>query len=264
MLWGHGRNFTASNHALDGTIESWLANRAAQVFTYTDAGKKHVVARGLNEDRVTVVVNSTDTRALREAREATRGLDPSEVRNEFGLGDGPVLLFVGAFDAPKQLPFLFDAMDLLVERLPNIQLVLAGAGPDEAFVRKAVEERPYAHLIGRLEAEAFGRIAHIVELVVMPGRVGLVAVDALALGLPVATTRYPFHAPEVDYLVEGANSVWADFDIHAYANLLQAVLSDTDRLAALQVSAGVLGRDYSVEASASRFVSGLLDGLAHS
>ena len=36
----------------------------------------------------------------------------------------------------------------------------------------------------------------------IPGRVGLVAVDALAMGLPVHTTRYPYHAPEIEFLAE--------------------------------------------------------------
>jgi hypothetical protein len=37
----------------------------------------------------------------------------------------------------------------------------------------------------------------------MPGRVGLVAIDALALGLPVHTTDFGFHAPEIEFLQPG-------------------------------------------------------------
>jgi hypothetical protein len=46
-------------------------------------------------------------------------------------------------------------------------------------------------------------LSHVSSAIWMPGRVGLVAVDALALGLPVLTTHFPFHAPELEYLVEG-------------------------------------------------------------
>lgn len=44
----------------------------------------------------------------------------------------------------------------------------------------------------------------------MPGRVGLVAVDALALNLPVCTTSYAFHAPELDFLQPGEVFVLSD------------------------------------------------------
>jgi hypothetical protein len=39
--------------------------------------------------------------------------------------------------------------------------------------------------------------------ILMPGRIGLVAVDALALKLPVLTTDWKYHAPEAEYLAEG-------------------------------------------------------------
>lgn len=38
-----------------------------------------------------------------------------------------------------------------------------------------------------------------------PGRVGLVAVDALVLGLPVLTSDAGRHAPEIEYLTEGSD-----------------------------------------------------------
>ena len=54
--------------------------------------------------------------------------------------------------------------------------------------------RPDVRLIGRADGEALARLSTVVDIVMIPGRVGLVAVDALALGLPIATTTYPVHA----------------------------------------------------------------------
>ena len=45
------------------------------------------------------------------------------------------------------------------------------------------------------------------SLLMNPGRVGLVAVDSFALGLPIATTEWQLHAPEFDYLVPDDNAL---------------------------------------------------------
>lgn len=261
MLWGHGRNFTASNNSLDIGIESWLARRSSHIFTYTDEGKTHVVKHGTPPEKVTVVVNTTDTRVLRSAREAVTPADVARLREKHDLGTARVVLFVGAFDRPKELPFLFEAMDRVVEAAPNTVLVLAGAGPEEASTRSLAASRAYARVVGRLEAPELGEFSALVDFLVMPGRIGLVAADALALGLPVVTTRYPFHAPESAYLKDGIDSVWTDFQVDAYVRGVAGLLEDRNRLLTLSQAARVKGEAFSVKASAERFVRGIVAGL---
>lgn len=261
MLWGHGRNFTASNNGLDGGIENWLVRRSSHVFTYTAEGKEHVTSRGLPEENVTVVVNTTDTESLRAAKSATSPEASRALRERFDLGASRIALFVGAFDEPKQLPFLIAAMDIVVREHPDVVLVMAGAGPDDAVVRHLAESRPHVRVIGRLEAPALAQFATITDLLVMPGRVGLVAVDALALGLPIATTDYPFHAPEARYLSDGVDSLWSAFDVEAYAQEVSRLFSHPAELSRLGSAAAAKGLDFSAEASARRFVDGILQGL---
>ncbi len=261
MLWGHGKNFTASNSGLDSRIERWLADRASHVFTYTEEGKDHVVGRGLPDHMVTVVVNTTDTASLRRAKHATTPEMSRALRDRFDLGTSRVALFVGAFDAPKQLPFLISAMDVVVRNHPDVVLVMAGAGPDDSVVRALAESRPHVRVIGRLEAAQLAQFATITDLLVMPGRVGLVAVDALALGLPIATTSYPFHAPEVHYLSAGSDSLWTKFEVEDYARGVSDLFSSPDELVRLSNAAASKGAEFSVEASARRFADGIFRGL---
>ncbi|MDD7930675.1 glycosyltransferase family 4 protein [Microbacterium thalli] len=261
MLWGHGRNFTASNNTIDTRIEAWLARRSAHVLTYTDEGKSHVVAQGAPDDKVTVVVNATDTRRLRAERAAVTPQESEELRAAHGLKGRRVALFVGAFDEPKQLPFLFHAMDQVTAVHDDVTLVLAGAGPEASEVEQFVAARHYAQVVGRLEASELARFSTITDLLVMPGRVGLVAVDALGLGLPIVTTRYPWHAPEAAYLTDGVDSVWTEFEVTAYAEGVTELLGDAARLQSLRAGAEHSGASFSVESSAARFVAGILAGL---
>lgn len=261
MLWGHGRNYTAGNNGLDQTMETWLRRRSAHVFTYTESGKEHLVAAGTDPEKVTVVQNSTDTRALRRAVSELPASAAWDLRDEHNLGTGPVCLYIGAFDEPKKLPLLFEAADLIHAALPGFRLVLAGAGPDEPEVRRSVDKRPYSRLMGRVNADGLARLSTVASAVLIPGRVGLVAVDALALGLPIITTNYALHAPEADYLTAGIDSVWTDMSAEAYAGGVLDALRRPERLNSLALAALHRGREFSVEDSARRFADGIIRGL---
>lgn len=260
MLWGHGKNFTAGNNSMDARLEKWLSSRASHIFTYTDRGAEHVVSTGIPRSKISTVLNSTDTRSLRAAKADVLPEDVQDLRLRYGVADSKVALFIGAFDEPKRLPFLFEAADIVYKSNPSFKLLLAGAGPLDEYVVSESASRPYAGVIGRLDLTELGKISNIVDILVMPGRVGLVAVDALALGLPLATTQYPFHAPEADYLTPDT-AIWTENSPEAYAEGLIAALSDPAQLNDLHVAAAAAGERFSVQQSADIFVRGLLQGL---
>lgn len=261
MLWGHGRNFTAGNNALDSRLEGWLSSKATHIFTYTEQGARHVTQGGVPVGKVSTVVNTTDTARLRASQAGASNTRLATIRKELRLSDSSnVALFVGAFDVPKRLPFLFEAADLVRKADPDFVLVLAGAGPLDDLVAAEAATRDYVRLAGRLEIDELAEVSNLVDLILIPGRVGLVAVDSLALGVPIVTTRYPFHAPEADYLSE-ANSIWTDDDVVSYARGIIDVLGDPDALAQLKARTRVDGDAFSAAKSADNFVRGILKGL---
>ena len=261
MLWGHGRNFTAGNNPLDARLEQWLGRRATHIFTYTDRGARHLIETGTDPAKVTTVVNSVDTRALRENQALLPAGYEAQTRADYAIANNAhVGLFVGAFDEPTRLPFLLAAADLLHAARPDVVMLLAGAGPLDDYVREQADARGYVRLIGRLSIDELARLSNLVHVLLMPGRVGLVAVDALALGLPLATTHYPFHAPEADYLAE-ETSLWTADDVEAYAAGVVQLLSDEPARQAMSERARIAGNELSVERSAENFVAGLIKGI---
>lgn len=262
MLWGHGRNYTAANNALDESVEGWLRRRSAHIFTYTESGRAHLIERGSSPDDVTVVQNSTDTVRLREIVHGLPSDAERTIREELGLHGARVGLFVGAFDEPKKLPLLFEASALVAQQRSDFVLLVAGAGPDEAIVQEATQRYSHVRLIGRADATALARLSKVAEFIAIPGRVGLVAVDALALGIPIITTDYPHHAPEAEYLTPGLNSLWTEQKASSYADGMLRLLNDTDLRRQLSEASLTAGGELSVELSAERFVGGILRGLA--
>ncbi|WP_374945570.1 glycosyltransferase, partial [Agreia sp.] len=261
MLWGHGRNFTAKNNALDGRLERWLSGKASHVFAYTDQGRRHLVDSGLAPEKVSTVVNSTDVATLRRAQASATEAELAQTRADYDLDGKDVALFVGAFDEPKRLPFLFEAADRVARQNARFRLLLAGAGPLDAYVGEQVSQRDYARTIGRKNTEELASLSNLVDLIVMPGRVGLVAVDSLALGVPLATTSYPFHAPESEYL-NRSNSIWSDDDPQSYASSVSAYFASPELRQQTRERARADGAQFSLEKSADVFVRGIMTGLS--
>jgi glycosyltransferase involved in cell wall biosynthesis len=201
MLWGHGKAYVTRARRLDDRLERWQVHRAEHVFVYTEGGAEHLRAGGAASSKLTVVRNSTDTRSLVAAVAELDQRDVDVRRAELGI-DGPAALFVGGLDRTKNVPLLLDAADLAAARLDGFRLVIAGDGPLAGMVGDREGRGGPVRAVGRVETpHDFALLGCVCDVMVIPGRVGLVAVDAMALGLPLVTTKHDAHAPELEYLL---------------------------------------------------------------
>jgi len=200
LLWGHGKSYVKAPNRVDSLVEERMARRAAHVLTYTEAGRSHLLQSGIDPARVTAVGNSTDTAGLERLRNETR--DSAAAWRERLGSEGPVALFAGGLDGDKRTPLLLEAGQAAARLDPSFRLVIAGSGRDGHLVARHLHE-PWLCALPHVTPRDMAALSHVSSAIWMPGRVGLIAVDALALGLPVLTTHFPFHAPELDYLEEG-------------------------------------------------------------
>jgi glycosyltransferase involved in cell wall biosynthesis len=263
MLWGHGKAYVTDASNLDRRLERWLAGRAQRVFVYTEGGATFLRTWGYEPERLTVVRNSTDTVALREAAAALTDADVAAYRQELGLGTGPVAVFIGSFDDSKGLPLLFAAAELVHDQVPGFRLIVTGAGPLQHLVDVAAQDSPFIIALPRTDGRGLAPVGRVAECLVVPGRVGLVAVDALALGLPVVTTSYAHHAPEAEYLTDDVR-VTTQQSPESLAEGIVALLADRSRLAVAQATAAQLGEQLTIEAMAAAFAEPLIAAIGRS
>lgn len=203
IVWGHGRSYVRKTRAAEAILEAVMAKRAAHVMSYMESGRQSLIARGVPASRVTAIGNTTDTARLRELREVAGVQYGERLRTSLRL-PAHCALYVGGLDADKRIPFLLDAARHAYEVDSDFALIIGGSGTDESAV-EAVAGEAWIRWLPRVDPEAFVGLATLVESIWMPGRIGLVAVDALALGLPMLTTRFRYHAPEYEYLREGVD-----------------------------------------------------------
>lgn len=263
-FWGHGRTYTRPSGRLEDTLKETLTRRGAWFFAYTESGATHVASRGFPRERITVVRNSADTAELAAARERAGQKGTAEhaetalLRQRHGLVAGRTALFLGGLDRPKRIPFLLDSAHRIAAELPGFRLLVAGDGPYQSLVDEAAS-RPRGPVVavGRATGRSAALLGAVSDVMLMPGRVGLCAVDSFALRTPIVTTDWRWHAPEFDYLVNGRNALIAPDHPADYAANVAALLRDSTRLEPLRTACARDSADYTAEGMAARFCDGL-------
>jgi glycosyltransferase involved in cell wall biosynthesis len=215
-LWEHIKSCVTEINSLNISVECCQLRNAHHVFGHRPAGAAHALQCGV---RVMAVINTVPTDRLVAVRGSRTSVDVAESRTRHGLLGRPVLGYIGALDHSKKVGLLAEALDVVWRENPSVRILVAGRGALEGLLAPAVE-RGQVILLGYADADAKALLAAVSSALLDPGRIGLVAVDALVLGRPILTTPYPFHAPEVEYLLEGESVFAADMSPAAFADLM--------------------------------------------
>ncbi|RNE62600.1 glycosyltransferase family 4 protein [Cryobacterium tepidiphilum] len=257
VLWGHGKSYVNHPSRIGDRIEWALARRSERVMTYSASGRQYLIERGkLDPSSVVAIGNSTDTVALRSDLLALDAEDFQRTRRL--VGTGTRALFVGGLDKSKRIDFLIESA-IHARRLdPSFKLIIVGKGELEPIVKTAATNgAPVVH-VPVARGRELARLAAVSGAVWMPGRVGLVAVDALAFGLPVHTTDFGFHAPEVEFL-EGEEVLYLENDPQSFAeNSLNHSVPTFD-----SGDRGLREEIPTIQSVASAFAKVVTDALAH-
>ncbi|HPS86316.1 MAG TPA: glycosyltransferase [Spirochaetota bacterium] len=113
---------------------------------------------------------------------------PATKKVMFGIDDDrPVILYVGRISDEKgvnELPFIYSRVK---EELPDVQLVIAGKGPEEDKLKAAM---PDAKFLGWVEHNSLPDIYSAADILILPSRFdtfGNVIVEAFSCGCPVVS-----------------------------------------------------------------------------
>ena len=262
--FGHGRNFQARDR--NSLAERWKRFWTTKVdwwFAYTDETRRVVESLGFPRDRITVFNNAVDTSDLRTGASQVSDADAARRLRGLGLSGRNTAIFVGGLYPDKRIDFLVEAADRVRAEIPDFELVVTGGGPDLEKAAGYAATRPWLVVTG----PQFGRdkleLMRGAKLFLMPGLVGLAVLDAAALGLPVVTTAYPYHSPEIAYLEDGVTGcIVPDWESPAaYADAVVSLLRAPERIAAMAEAARWVSDKYTIEAMADRFAGGVLKAL---
>ncbi len=160
------------------------------------------------------------------------GVDPALFTTKLHKGNGKRLIFIGRLAAVKGVPILLEAVARLRAEQPDIQLVLAGDGPDRDWLQRKAVERGIAdnvRITGYLSQEQVREELSASDIFVMASfaeGVPVVLMEAMASGLPVVATRIAGIAELVDDGISGY--LTSPGDVSALVQRIQTLVDDAD------------------------------------
>ena len=256
-MWGQGRSYSTQQSRVEAEAKQWLTRRSDWFFAYTHGGADFVASHGFPKDRISVLQNSTDTRRLRRDLVTLSSLEITSFVQQHDLTPGRVGLFLGGVDEHKGIRFLLEAARECASRLPGFRLLVGGAGGLAPLVMSAQEAGEPVVYLGRVAGKEKALAMTVADIMMIPEWVGLVAVDALAAGLPILTTNCPSHSPESEYLSPGLTAVFTDHNPVEYAHQSVHLMERPEELKRMSHECTSRSRDLTVENMANRFSSGV-------
>ena len=149
-------------------LETSALKRAAHVTTICEGLRAELVARGLPEEKITVIPNAVDVEGFKF------GEPPDEaLRRSLGLEQARVVGFIGSFYAYEGLDLLIEAMPAVLREIGEARVLLVGGGFEEEklkalTLRLGLEQ--IVRFVGRVPHRDVQRYYSIVEVLAYPRR----------------------------------------------------------------------------------------------
>jgi PEP-CTERM/exosortase A-associated glycosyltransferase len=216
-------------YRLTRALETHVFRRADAVTCICDGLRRDIRARGIADAKLTVIPNAVD--AERFAFDPPRDV---ALAAELGLGDAPVLGFIGSFYAYEGLDVAVAAMAELAATVP-VHLLLVGGGPQEARLleqAKALGVADRVHFAGRVPHDVVQRWYSLVDILVYPRKpmrltdlvTPLKPLEAMAQGKLVLASDVGGHRELIEDGINGR--LFAAADPSALAAAVCAMLDD--------------------------------------
>ncbi len=173
-------------------FEDKMPFRVSHITTNTHFTRDRLIGLGVPAERISYISNGID-------RQRFQPPDPAaleRLRANLGLGDKPVVAFVGSLSRPGHpVDLLFDAFDLVQRDLPECRLLLVGGGDDFPRLQEQARRMGLHEKIvfcGRIPPEEVGLYYHLAHVSVDPvlddaaarGRSPLKLFESWACGTP--------------------------------------------------------------------------------
>ena len=168
-------------------------------------------------------------------------------------------IYVGGLYKDKRIELLLDSVALVKAEVPDFEFHVVGNGPDAELVREFSEANPWCVYHESLYGDDRDRLLYQSSAILMPGLVGLIAVDSFHFACPILTTDCGQHSPEFVYLENRLNALILENEGEAetFAAQILTFIRDTQLSESVRQGCRLSANQYTIDDTASRFVSGI-------
>jgi PEP-CTERM/exosortase A-associated glycosyltransferase len=163
----HGTQTEGSlRYRLTRELETRAVRQADQVVTICAGLRGDLVARGIAAGKIGVVPNAVDIEHF-----SLGGAADPVLKEKLGLAGCRVIGFLGSFYAYEGLDLLIQALPRILERRPDVRLLLVGGGPQEANLKAQAVRLNVADkvvFVGRVPHSEVSKYYDLVDLLAYP------------------------------------------------------------------------------------------------
>ncbi len=163
----HGTTKEGSlRYRLTKALETHVFKSADAVTTICAGLRRDIISRGVAAEKITVIPNAVDIEKFSFGETA----DPDLLR-ELKLSGNTILGFIGSFYAYEGLLLLLDALPAIIQKQPNVRLLLVGGGPQLKPIKEkiaALQLQDRVNLVGRVPHDQVQRYYNLVDMFVYP------------------------------------------------------------------------------------------------
>jgi L-malate glycosyltransferase len=261
-FWGHGRDLQTSARTIRNAWKRLFVTHVDWWFAYTEQVKEELVKCGFPAERITNVQNAIDTAALLRARSEISDQQLNTLKQHLGLGVGPIGIYCGRIYKEKRIEFLLETCRRVREQIPSFELIVIGSGEEKDKVISAARNCQWLHYVGPKYGDERVPYFLVSDVFLMPGLVGLAVLDSFALEIPLITTAFRFHSPEVTYLRNNENGLITNDNLDDYVAGIHKLLSDSDGLTRLKSGCRAAASVYTMKTMVENFGKGIVACLA--
>jgi len=145
-------------------IRAFWERKVDHIFTICEGLRQDLLGRGIPSAKLSLAPNAIEPDRLSPVDQPDAAL-----REQIGLGDGPVIGFVGSFYHYEGLHLLLEAFPKIIEAIPGAQLLFVGGGMEDARLRAAAE--PFGERVkftGRVPPEQVPSHYSVIDVLVYP------------------------------------------------------------------------------------------------
>jgi glycosyltransferase involved in cell wall biosynthesis len=173
---------------LNPLIERRVLQASERIVTVSEFSRRQLAsALDIPVERIDAVPNGVDEKFVPAPADAA-------LKGRYGLGEGPVALFLGGLKPRKNLTFLLHAWREVATARPAATLVIAGDGPLRGELGRQAEAMglgPRVVFTGRVPER--DKVAHynLADVFLFPSTLegfGFAAAEAMSCGLPVVAS----------------------------------------------------------------------------
>jgi len=239
---------------IKNTIDSWLRvymRRCHHIVVPSKSIRDILFSEYYVKGPITIVPTGIELEPYESA-------DGTSIRQQRGWGEQTVLITVGRLAKEKNLGRLLQAFALVVQRHPDVRLVILGDGPyrkDLVELTQSLGIDPSVDFVGKVpfeEIPCYLKAADLFCFSSLTETQGLVTLEAMATGLPVAAVDA---TGTRDVIEHGKDGLLTPDDSQALAQAISRILDDPGLADRLKAAGLDKARAYSIREQAQKMLS---------